>query len=287
MDKFASRVRSFLTHKSVRHWYVRWLVARALGTQPFVDLPGGARGYATARFNDFHGIAVQHPDDAELRSFTALLGDGGLYVDVGANMGLTCVVAAQTGKAARIIGFEPTHAYAEVWHRNILANSVRNATLLQCGVGATVGTMPFLVNPDAPMHNRLHIGEAHARYEKLGTTATHLQTVAMTTLDAVCDSLGVSQIDLLKIDVEGAEPAVLQGAAHLLTRKAIKAVYCEFIPEFMTEMGWDVRKHIDWIYSLGYTARRIEPDGSIGAPMRPEELAARQFQGLNVVLMPA
>ena len=60
------------------------------------------------------------------------------------------------------------------------------------------------MNPNAPMHNRLNLGESLARYTRTKDDATGVAQIAVTTIDAVCASLGIGRITLLKIDVEGA-----------------------------------------------------------------------------------
>src|SRR4051794_164503 len=120
-----SRVQTFLGNPGIRNAYLRWQWQRVWG-EPTIPLPGGAFALATRKFNDFYGLLVQHPSEAERVTFAQLLDGGGTYVDVGANMGLTALVAATTGKATRIFGVEPTHAYAQVWHANMVANGVRN-----------------------------------------------------------------------------------------------------------------------------------------------------------------
>jgi FkbM family methyltransferase len=286
MARLTQKLRTLATHPDVRSLYASWLFHRLVGIEPFVKLPHGGRGYATGKFNDFYGIWVQHPSNAEFRTFAQLLGKGGVYVDVGANMGLTTIVASMAGESSMVVAFEPTHSYAATWHKNIQANNVRDASLFQCAVGERPGTFEFIINRSAPMHNRLNLGETLGRYERPAHDTTIIEKVPVTTIDAVSTALGIDRIALLKIDVEGAEPNVMRGARDMLERKAIDAIYTEFIPEFMQEMRQDVDVYVNWIYSLGYVAFRIETDGKIGHSLTTPELIGRNFAGLNVVLKP-
>ena len=285
--KLLQKLRTFATHPDVRRLYMAWTFRRLRGNEMWVDLPADGRGFATGKFNDFYGIWVQHPTEAEFNTFAHLLGKGGVYFDIGANMGLTTVIAARAGEPSRIVAFEPTHKYAAVWHKNVQKNGVRNASLFQCAVGEAPGTLEFIVNPNAPMHNRLNLGESLARYTRTKDDATGVSQIAVTTIDAVCASLGIGRITLLKIDVEGAEPSVLRGARRMLEAKAIDAIYLEFVPEFMREMKESVEAVAEAIYALGYVAFRIEADGVVGNRLSAAELAARKFDGLNVVIQPA
>lgn len=286
MAGLVQKIRTFATHTDVRRLYILWLLHKFSRKEMSIDLPHGAKGFASGKFNDFYGIWVQHPTEAEFTTFAELLRHGGVYLDVGANMGLTTVVASIAGNPSRIIAFEPTHRYAAVWHKNVEANAVRNASLFQCCVGEKPGVLEFIINLQAPMHNRLNLGKALSRYEQPEHDVTMLEKIAVTTIDAVCTGLGIDKVSLLKIDVEGAEPSVLRGARHMLQAKAIDAIYMEFIPEFMREMNEDVNSFVDSIYSIGYMAFRIEGNGVIGGCLTSAELADRKFDGLNVVLKP-
>src|SRR6184192_2179404 len=97
MARFFQRLRSFAGHSGVRRAYSYWLCNRLARRPPLLGLPGGGFVSATDKFNDYYGICVQHPGEDEFLTYKSLLGKGGVYVDVGANMGLTCVLANSTG----------------------------------------------------------------------------------------------------------------------------------------------------------------------------------------------
>ena len=105
------------------------------------------------------------------------------------------------------------------------------------------------------------------------------------TLDGVAEMLGLTKIQLLKVDVEGAEPMVLRGAQKLLERKAIDAMILEFIPEFMLEMGIQPLDFVNFIEGYGYHFHRIKEGGGIGERMTTQNVAGREFSGLNVIVL--
>ena len=144
-NSFRSFARSRRTPMSAAS---RWLgISSAAWKRDVGGFPADGRGFATGKFNDFYGIWVQHPTEAEFNTFAHLLGKGGVYFDIGANMGLTTVIAARAGEPSHIVAFEPTHKFAAVWHKNVQKNGVRNASLFQCAVGEAPGTLEFIVNP--------------------------------------------------------------------------------------------------------------------------------------------
>ena len=267
----------------VRGAYFKWKITRLCGRSPVIRLPGAAQVAATDKFNDYYAIHVQHPSEDEFRTYKDLLSPGGVFVDVGANMGLTTVLAWKTGLASQIIAFEPTHRYAAVWHANIGRNGVKNAALYQCATGDKPGTFEFVIDPEAPLHNRLLLGGTLDRYEPEPNSQRVVESIRLVRLDDILSACGVSEVQLLKVDVEGAEPSVLRGAERLLARRAIKNILIEFIPEYMEEMGESIEVYVDHLIQYGFRFRAIEPDGSSRRHLSKDDLLHRRFVGLNII----
>ena len=280
-------LRTFLTNSDVRNEYTKWRIQRFLGQEPNLLLPNGFRCYGSAKFNDFCMLKSQGIDPTDFAVFGHFLKDGGVFFDVGANVGITTLIAAGSARLARIVAFEPTHKCAELWHKNVGKNEIPNATLLQCAVSDRVCIMEFLVNPTAAAYNRLNVGNAISRkYNDEGNNQTSVTAVSVTTLDAVCAALDIKRISLLKIDVEGAEPSVWRGAQGLLKEKAIGAVFLEFVPAFFADMNEDVHAFVSSICDLGYAAFEIDRLHGIGRRLTQDELASGSFAGPNIILQP-
>lgn len=129
--------------------------------------------------------------------FSFVLKPGSVYVDVGANIGYyTKKMAEVVGPTGTIHAFEPLPS---AW--NLLKANV--AHIPQCqlhnkAVAETPGELPFYAHPN---------GDTSSLVPSSGSTKI---VVPVTTLDQELSAL--TQLDLLKIDVEGAEYRVLQGA---------------------------------------------------------------------------
>lgn len=132
---------------------------------------------------------------------------GGTAIDVGANWGLhTLLLSKRVGTNGRVIAFEcfpPAHADL---CRHVKANALDNVTVVQRALCESVGRMFF------------EPGE-HASQGRLVEDGTPLSKAAIEistgTLDAAVDELKLDRIDLIKVDVEGAEGRVLQGSEKL------------------------------------------------------------------------
>jgi len=85
--------------------------------------------------------------------------------------------------------------------------------------------------------------------------------VVVTTLDAVADRAAVSTIDLLKIDVEGAEQRVLEGAEHIIRRSPGLQILMEIYEPSAVQCGCSSERQVEMLRSWGFTAYRIGPTG--------------------------
>lgn len=131
--------------------------------------------------------------------------------DVGANVGVFSMFAARRWPAARIFSFEPAPEVQRALSLNL--GNASGAEIVQKAVTNVVGEASFTVNPDALQTSSL-FANAVQPFTSLNTTRTI--RVPTTTVDTFCKERGISGIDVLKIDVQGAETLVLQGAQSML-----------------------------------------------------------------------
>ena len=206
---------------------------------------------------------------------------GGILFDVGSNAGQYAVEAAAILKPAAIYAFEPSRAAFAALGETIAAYGLDGivrplrlalgdhagaAILHSSEAGATIGSLLDLRNPYAPF-------QAEADEE-----------VIVATLDDFCKERGIERIDLLKIDVEGAELAVLKGASRLLGDRRIGAIQFEF-----GEGHIDARTYMrDFFDILGkeYALHRIVSDGLRPIPHYSAELEVFAVINYLAILKP-
>lgn len=84
-----------------------------------------------------------------------------------------------------------------------------------------------------------------------------LVEVPTVTIDALCEARGITTVDVLKVDVEGAEIEVLRGAEHLLSTSSIRAIFAEarFVRE--TEGGVLLHELAAFLAPLGYRMHNL------------------------------
>ena len=129
---------------------------------------------------------------------------GGVAVDVGANLGEWSVpLAKAVGANGRVLCCEPNPSVAAALAATLAINNLAQARVIPAALSAA----------DGDGHLVVHAGDAG-----LAHLADAGIPVRLRSLDSLLAELGSDRLDLLKIDVEGHEARVLEGAANTLRR---------------------------------------------------------------------
>ena len=145
--------------------------------------------------------------------------NGSIVIDVGANLGIhTLVLSNCVGERGRVFAYEPVPSLYQRLQANLELNHITNVTARNYGLGDQPGMGCFHLYPD-----RFNIG--HARVDPEGSASIRLSSIDD-------DLAGIDgQVSLIKIDVEGYELAVINGAQRTLERHR-PAIVLEYNPEW-------------------------------------------------------
>jgi FkbM family methyltransferase len=138
------------------------------------------------------------------RALAQHLQPGDVMFDIGANVGFFTLFASRlVGAAGCVVSFEPLPASVAWLHRHVAENRTENVRVVEAAVSDGSGERRFAPAPSNAMGRLAAEGTLH---------------VSVVTLDDFTVD-GLRAPDLLKIDVEGEEVAVLRGATRLLERR--------------------------------------------------------------------
>lgn len=167
---------------------------------------------------------------------------GGLLVDVGANYGYYSLLWASQHPKNRVIAFEASPRNREAIVRNIADNHLNDSISLRSeAVGQEHGILPFSLGP-ADQTGWGGISQGHGEGEVVNVPVVRLD-----------EALGVeTPIEVLKIDIEGADAWALMGAESLLREKCIKNIYYEENKERMKLLGIKAGEAKTYLRSVGY-----------------------------------
>ena len=183
----------------------------------------------------------RHEDELVLKR---LLKQGGVYVDIGANIG-TLVLAASTfvGNSGKVIAVEAHPATFGYLKENVELNKFSNIELINAAAGNKAGSISFS-NINSDDQNKVLIQNENGI------------KVELDTLDNLLSS--ETAIDLLKIDVEGYEKFVLEGATSTLNKT--KIVFYESWEKHFNGFGYYTSDVINIFRENGFTVYKLEAD---------------------------
>lgn len=169
---------------------------------------------------------------------------GDVVVDIGANVGLfTVKTAMEIGESGKVIAIEPVEMNFRLLEKNVMSYNLKNVVIFKKAIGANKRKDYFVISSLSATHQLKHV-------TKIPETPKYEIEIEVETLDNICKYKDLDifshEINLLKIDVEGAELEVLKGAEESLkiTRNIVMELHYdgeyEEIKEFLEERGFTI-----------------------------------------------
>ncbi len=212
-------------------------------------------------------IAVER---AEQIFYINYLREGMVVFDVGANIGeLALLFSRFVMPSGKVYSFEASEATFEKLSGILSLSGRKNVELNHLALCDRSGFVEFYVYPEEyASWNTL----ANRPLKSYGVDVKSVkrEQVSSSTLDTFCQEKGISHIDLLKIDAEGAEYQILLGAQHMLEQKRVKCCVFEFGATTF-DMGNTPTMIEDYLAQVGYRVRNIVP----GNPCFPGRESAK------------
>jgi FkbM family methyltransferase len=198
-------------------------------------------------------------EEGEMRLLHRLAKPGFNVFDIGANIGLYSVMLGKlVGPQGKIWSFEPFAPIASYLKENVKLNELENVSIFETAISDNVGTADFHVFPEgSDVYNSL--GASIRNVEKLN--AVRKIEISTTTLDNFAAAQGIQQIDLIKLDVEGAEQRVISGAEQLISRSPNIKILMELYDPSAEQCGCSNKQLMQMLQEWGFNIYRIDPGG--------------------------
>lgn len=202
----------------------------------------------------FYYFGTYFLEERVLATWSGYARDAKVVFDVGANAGIYSLAAAAASPGSEIHAFEPTPEIAAHLRGTVGINGIGDRLHVhETAVGDRAGLI-FLNRFSG--ENDDNEGMNFVSTESRAASSIE---VPMVSLDAFCSERGLQEIDLLKVDVQGNEPAVFEGARGLIERGAIRAIFFELNWNTQDPAQCSARKAVEMLSRAGY--RFADPNG--------------------------
>lgn len=218
-----------------------------------------------------------------------LVQPGMIVLDVGAHVGYyTRLLSRTAGARGRVIAFEPHPGTHQVLRQNTRA--LANVTPLQAAVAEREGSAELYDYLMMSASGSLHYDESLARLQRAQMGAGDLAPrdreafemqrfrVETVTIDGCLARLGIKRVDVVKMDIEGAELGALRGMRETIAASPGLQLVMEYNPGALHAFGHDPREALEELMRMGFeSVEAIEADGTL-RDWRDAGLVARETE---------
>lgn len=219
--------------------------------------------HAPTLYRGLYGIYKRWSDREERALLANIVRPGMTVLDIGANIGIyTRFLAELTGPTGRVIAFEPEPKNFSLLQRAVA--SIRQVTVVHAAVSEKSGTLRLYVADDLNVdHHTYDAGE--------GRRAVNVPAIA---IDDYINS--GERVDVIKMDIQGAELAALRGAERVLSENRGVRMVLEFWPYGLARAGASAKELLRYLERHGFRTRLI-------GDVRPESVGLGAGEYANLI----
>jgi FkbM family methyltransferase len=247
-EKISYRINKFFPNASNKD------VPLEFGGNIKMDLVSTDFGHNSIIFNGFYEL------DLSLKMIK-LGKKGGLMVDVGANYGYFSCLWADQNANNKVIAFEASPKNIGPLTNNVNKNNLGNRIqIVPKAAGREKGTLQFTLGGNAEQTGwgGLTLNEEPANV-----------VVEVEKLDNYLENINIQQVEVLKIDTEGADTWVLYGAERMLQEKKINHIFFEHNLPRMQALNISPDEAPEFLKKLGYKVQEIAPNEFYATHLQP------------------
>ena len=201
-------------------------------------------------------ILLRSFERAEVAVFRRLVRPGDVCIDVGGNIGYYSLNFAKwCGDKGQVHVFEPLHHNALVIELAAELNNIQNIAVVQAALSNTDGVVALSI-PSGD--------GAFAHLTGSGRDVEGMVEVPCMALDSYVTQRALERVDVVKIDVEGAEMLVLQGANAVLGgAHRPRVLMVELVSDYLQRFGWLITDAVQYLGGFGYAPWYAVPGGRL------------------------
>ena len=246
---------------------IRWYWHIVTGTDIRFNTPDGTRFVSMPKNYSSFVVSFRDFRDPSIHAFMKRrLHDGSVFVDAGANIGTYAIRAGQlVGPSGTVLAVEAHPRTYRYLTQNIALNNLHNVTPVPVALGAQSGSITISFTES-------NAGETH-----ISTAETDGVTIPMKTLDALLEETHMHTVDYLKIDVEGFEFPLLQGAHRTIEQNEAIVVQTELIESHAQRYGHSITEISDYLHALGLSPHSVDELGNA------HTVDSRHMNGMDIL----
>jgi FkbM family methyltransferase len=180
----------------------------------------------------------------ETKIFMNLIKENDILLDIGANIGYYSIIAASIIKKGKIYAFEPEPHNYDLLTRNIKINGYNNIIPVQKVVSNFNGKVKMYID-------NKNTGSHSLSQENVANLKNYLEVNSIK-LDDYLEGINQRKVDIIKMDVQGAESQVIDGLTKTLHHNTSIKIIMEFWPKGLINMEINPIKFLQKIKTLGF-----------------------------------
>lgn len=286
IDTSLNLYRKTLKHIHPVHVAIHWLM-----THLMIPLLEALTGFRTMTDDPFwfrvELLTGRHEWETR-KQISRLVGKGMTVLDVGAHVGYyTRLCSKLVGPEGRVISFEPHPRTFETLKHNI--RHLDNVTPLQIAAAEADGVAKLYDYLMMSASGSLNYNEAMLALQKSQLSDSDVApriahdfpskayTVHTQPIDTCLADLGIEQVDIVKMDIEGAELGALRGMKNVIANSPSLVLTMEYNPQALQSFGFEPRSALAEVLEMGFARlEAIETDGSL-TDLRHDDAALAQL----------
>lgn len=227
--------------------FIRWNVFKLLNCNFHSTLWGYKFKFWIKSHQSYWLYKNYYLDTLEFNFIGSIIRPNDVVFDIGANIGIYSFWFSKcTNNNGKIYSFEPDEANMARFKYAIDLNNIKSIYPQQIALSNTIGKAKFSIGLD----------EQNGLLNDTQVNVEQFKMVDTNTLDNFCTENSVDVINYLKMDVEGAEWFVLNGATSMLNQHKIKIIQLE-INNQLLKYNISVKQLVDYMGSFGYKLYRL------------------------------